>query len=149
LPENARLLTPCCCPRNRAELSDVLCAAPGRAPRERQFPAHTRNWAWEVRRLVDEDFPQARSITLVCDNLNTHPKASLYEAFEPAEAHRLAGKLNIVYTPRNGRWLNVAEIELSVLSEQCLDRRIATAQDLNRELAAWNNDRNNQAGKVN
>lgn len=107
------------------------------------------DWAWQIRRLVDEDFPQARCITLVCDNLNTHVKASLYETFEPAEAHRLASKLNIVYTPRNGSWLNVAEIELSILSEQCLDRRIASAPELDRELAAWNKSRNHQAGTVN
>ncbi len=106
------------------------------------------DWARQIRRLVDEDFPNARHITLVCDNLNTHAKASLYEAFEPAEAHRLASKLHIVYTPRNGSWLNVAEIELSILSEQCPDRRIATAEDLDRELAAWNKSRNDQAGKV-
>ena len=107
------------------------------------------DWAWQIKQLIDQDFPLARSITLVCDNLNTHTKASLYEAFEPAEAHRLASKLKIVYTPRNGSWLNVAEIELSILSEQCLNRRIADAQELDRELKAWNNDRNNKAGKVN
>jgi hypothetical protein len=106
------------------------------------------DWAQQIRQLVDEDFPQARRITLLCDNLNTHGKASLYEAFEPAEAHRLANKLNIVYTPRNGSWLNVAEIELSILSEQCLKRRISTADELDHELNAWNIRRNKEACKL-
>jgi transposase len=106
------------------------------------------DWAQQVRRLVDEDFPKARRITLVCDNLNTHTKASLYQAFKAEEAHRLASKLNIVYTPRNGSWLNVAEIELSILSKQCLHRRIPRADDLDRQLAAWNKSRNAQADKV-
>jgi hypothetical protein len=108
-----------------------------------------REWAQEVKRLLDEDFPAARRVTLVCDNLNTHHVASLYEAFEPAEAHRLARKLRVVYTPRNGSWLNVAEIELSVLSRDCLlGRRIETAGKLDAELAAWEAARNREAGKV-
>ncbi len=82
--------------------------------------------AEEVRRLLDEDYPQARRVKLVCDNLNTHDIASLYEAFPAEEARRL----EIHHTPRNGSWLNVAEIELSVLTRQCLDRRIATAAEL-------------------
>lgn len=107
-----------------------------------------QDWAQQVKKLVDEDFPQAESITLVCDNLNTHGIASLYETFTPEEAHRLARKLNICYTPRNGSWLNVAEIELSILAEQCLDRRIGDQVTLDAELSAWNADRNVQAGKV-
>jgi hypothetical protein len=106
------------------------------------------DWARQIRQLLDEDFPQAQRITLLCDNLNTHAKASLYEAFAPAEAHRLASKLNIVYTPRNGSWLNVAEIELSILAEQCLKRRLRTAEDLDRELGAWNIRRNRDASKL-
>jgi hypothetical protein len=106
------------------------------------------DWAAQVKRLVDEDFPHARKIKLVCDNLNTHHVASLYEAFEPEEARRIARKLEIHYTPRNGSWLNVAEVELSVLSEQCLDRRIGDAAALDRELAAWERRRNQEAGKV-
>jgi DDE superfamily endonuclease len=97
---------------------------------------------------VDEDFPDARRIKLVCDNLNTHHVASLYEAMEPGEARRIARKLEIHYTPRNGSWLNVAEIELGVLSEQCLDRRIPDAAALDTELAAWQQRRNAEAGKV-
>lgn len=106
------------------------------------------DWAEEVRQLLDEDYPQAHKVKLLCDNLNTHNIASLYEAFPAPEAHRLARKLEIYYTPRNGSWLNVAEIELSVLSQQCLDRRISSAEELRSELAAWLNDRNCTASKV-
>lgn len=105
-------------------------------------------WAEEVQQLLDEDYPQARKITLVCDNLNTHNKASLYQAFPAAEAHRLAQRLEIVYTPRNGSWLNVAEIELSVLSRQCLNRRIDSRQKLAREIAAWQDQRNAANNRV-
>jgi hypothetical protein len=108
-----------------------------------------QDWAQQVKRLVDEDFPDARKIVLVCDNLNTHHVTSLYEAFPAAEAHRIARKLEIHYTPRNGSWLNVAEIELSVLSSQCLDRRIPDAPALDAELAAWQPRRNAEASKVN
>jgi hypothetical protein len=100
------------------------------------------DWAEEVRRLLDEDYPQARRIKLVCDNLNTHGIASLYEAFPAPEAHRLARRLEIHYTPRNGSWLNVAEIELSVLSRQCLDRRIGSATELQTQTAVWMQQRN-------
>lgn len=106
------------------------------------------DWAHEVRRLLDEDFPNARKVRLVCDNLNTHHAASLYEAFPAEEARHLARRLEITYTPRNGSWLNVAEIELSFLSRQCLDRRIADGATLDRELAAWTADRNRDASKV-
>lgn len=105
-----------------------------------------RDWAEQVRQLLEEDYPLARKVKLVCDNLNTHSIASLYEAFPAEEAHRLARRLEIHYTPRNGSWLNVAEIELSVLSRQCLNRRIGSPADLKRELAAWQAERNtNQA----
>lgn len=106
------------------------------------------DWAEEIRRLLDEDFPRARIVHLVCDNLNTHHIASLYEAFPANQAHRLARRLNITYTPRNGSWLNVAEIELSFLSRQCLDRRIADHQTLDRELLGWNISRNDEGSKV-
>jgi hypothetical protein len=106
------------------------------------------DWAHEVRRLLEEDFPEARKVHLVCDNLNTHDPASLYEAFPADVAGRLAGRLEITYTPRNGSWLNVAEIELSFLSRQCLDRRIPDAATLERELATWTADRNRDASKV-
>jgi hypothetical protein len=103
------------------------------------------DWAEEVRRLLDEDFPQAKRVRLVCDNLNTHHAASLYAAFGADEARRLARRLEIVYTPRNGSWLNVAEIELSVVSAECLDRRIADLATLQAELAAWTAARNAEA----
>jgi hypothetical protein len=106
------------------------------------------DWAEEIRRLLDEDYPEARKVKLVCDNLNTHHIASLYQAFPAAEALRLARRLEIHYTPRNGSWLNVAEIELSVLSRQCLDRRIATAEELAAECAAWERRRNAQGSRV-
>lgn len=106
------------------------------------------DWAHQIRQLLEEDFPHARKIHLVCDNLNTHHIASLYEAFPADQAHRLAQRLHIIYTPRNGSWLNVAEIELSFLSRQCLDRRIGNAETLDRELRAWNTTRNREAAKV-
>jgi hypothetical protein len=106
------------------------------------------DWAEEIRRLLDEDYPLARKVKLVCDNLNTHSIASLYEAFPAAEAHRLARRLEIHYTPRNGSWLNVAEIELSVLARQCLDRRIGDATGLRREVAAWEEERNERGVEV-
>jgi hypothetical protein len=106
------------------------------------------DWAEEIRRLLDEDFPRARKIHLVCDNLNTHHLASLYEAFPAAEAHRLARRLEITYTPRNGSWLNVAEIELSFLSRQCLNRRLGQARALEKELAAWTKERNRDDSRV-
>ncbi len=100
------------------------------------------DWAEEVRRLLDEDYPHARKVKLVCDNLNTHSIASLYEAFPAAVAHRLARRLEIHYTPRNGSWLNVAEIELSVMARQCLERRIGGAAELRTEVKAWEDERN-------
>ena len=106
------------------------------------------DWAEEVRRLLDEDYPLANKVKLVCDNLNTHSIASLYEAFPAAEAHRLARRLEIHHTPRNGSWLNVAEIELSVLGRQCLDRRIGSASELDSECTAWEAPRNADGSRV-
>jgi hypothetical protein len=100
------------------------------------------DWAEEVRRLLDEDYPHARKVKLVCDNLNTHSIASLYEAFPAAEAHRLARRLELHHTPRSGSWLNVAEIELSVLGRQCLDRRLGSAAEVDAACAAWEAARN-------
>ena len=96
------------------------------------------DWAEVVRKLVDEDYPDKERIVLVMDNLNTHHPASLYEAFEPAEALRIAKRLEIHYTPKHGSWLNIAEIELGVLARQCLDRRIPSQGSLgagNRSMA--------------
>jgi hypothetical protein len=83
----------------------------------------------------------AEKVVLVMDNLNTHKLASLYEAFPPERARRIAEKLEIHYTPKHGSWLNMAEIELSVLARQCLDRRIESAEELRREVEAWEEDR--------
>jgi hypothetical protein len=106
------------------------------------------DWAEEVRRLLEEDYPTARRVKLVCDNLNTHHAASLYEAFPPEEARRLARRLEIHYTPRHGSWLNMAEVELSVAHRQCLDRRVASAAALREELGAWAEGRNARACTV-
>jgi hypothetical protein len=95
-----------------------------------------------IRELVDVHYPDAERIVLVLDNLNTHSPASLYAAFPPAEAKRLADKLEIHYTPKHGSWLNMAEIELSVLARQCLGRRLPDRDTLAREVAAWQADRN-------
>ncbi len=100
------------------------------------------DWALAVRELVEVHYPNADRIVLVMDNLNTHTPASLYEAFDPAEAKRLADKLEIHQTPKHGSWLNIAEIELSVLARQCLDRRIDSRARLLQETAAWEAERN-------
>jgi hypothetical protein len=100
-------------------------------------------WAHQVRQLVDDPrYAEAERITLVCDNLNTHTRASLYQAFAPAEALRIANKLELVHTPKHGSWLNVAEPELSVLTRQCLDRRIASREEVASESTAWDERRN-------
>jgi len=95
-----------------------------------------------MRDLVDVHFPDAPRITLVVDNLNTHVLASLYKAFAPAEARRIWERLEVHYTPKHGSWLNMAEIELSVLARQCLDRRIPDRETLIQEVAAWEAERN-------
>lgn len=100
------------------------------------------DWAHVIKDLVDVHYPEAEQIVLVQDQLNTHTPGSLYEAFSPAEAKRLADKLEIHYTPKHGSWLNVAEIELSVLRRQCLDQRIAALGPLRDEVAAWEARRN-------
>lgn len=95
------------------------------------------DWAGQVKQMLTVDYPNAEKVVLVMDNLNTHNIASLYEAFEPEEAFALAQRLEIHHTPKHGSWLNIAEIELSALSRQCLDRRISDLGVLNTELAAW------------
>ena len=107
-----------------------------------------RDWAEMVRELVDEHYPEAEVIVLMMDQLNTHSIASLYEAFEPEEARRIARKIEIHYTPKHGSWLNMAEIELSVLSRQCLDRRIGDIVTLEREVAIWTTTRNESGATV-
>jgi DDE superfamily endonuclease len=106
------------------------------------------DWAWWIKGMLDERYPDAVSVRLVMDNLNTHSPASLYETFPPEEARRLTERLEIHYTPKHGSWLNVAEIELSVLTGQCLDTRIPDMQTMRRHVAAWENDRNNRTSKV-
>jgi hypothetical protein len=106
-------------------------------------------WAHCMRALVDVYFPHARCIRVVMDNLNTHTLAALYDVFLPAEAKRIADRLEIHYTPKHGSWLNMAEIEFSVVSNQCLDRRIPDAPLLEREVAAWETTRNAQGATVN
>jgi hypothetical protein len=103
------------------------------------------DWAKFIKGMLDERYPQATKVRLVMDNLNTHSVASLYQAFPPEEARRLAERLEIHYTPKHGSWLNVAEIELSVLQSQCLNRRIADQDTLRKEVAAWEADRNNRS----
>jgi hypothetical protein len=102
----------------------------------------TADCAEQMRKLVDEDFPDAEAVRLVVDNLNTHSPAALYATFPPAEAHRIARKLEFHYTPKHGSWLNQAELEFSVLARQCLDRRIPDAADLRTQTAAWTTARN-------
>jgi len=107
------------------------------------------DWAYCVREMVDQIYPDAEQIVLVMDNLNTHNKSSLYEAFEPAEAKRIADKLEIHYTPKHGSWLDMAEIELGILARQCLSRRIDNMEQLKDEVAAWQIIRNTAEAKVN
>lgn len=108
-----------------------------------------QDWAEFIRELVDIHYPQAEKVVLVLDNLNTHVLSALYEVFAPEEARRIIEKLELHYTPKHGSWLNMAEIELSVLSRQCLDRRIGSEDQLKREVAAWQQQRNTSEIKVN
>ena len=106
------------------------------------------DFAQQMRELVDRHFPDATTIRVVLDNLNTHTKAALYEAFPPAEARRLLRKLEFHYTPVHGSWLNMAEIEFSLLARQCLNRRIGDRDTLVTEIAAWENARNEQRATI-
>jgi hypothetical protein len=101
-----------------------------------------RDFAGVVRWLLEEVHPDAEAVVLVMDNLNTHKLASLYEAFEPEEARRLAERLEVHHTPKHGSWLNMAEIELAVLAVQCLDRRIGSAAELRGQVEPWEAERN-------
>ena len=106
-------------------------------------------YAHAMRYLVDELFPEAEVIVLVQDNLNTHTPAALYEVFEPAEAKRILDRPEFHYTPKHGSWLNMVEIELSILCEQCLDDRIPDGETLRRKVRAWETARNEQRATVN
>lgn len=107
------------------------------------------DWADFIREMLNTRYPDAKKVILVMDNLNTHSISSLYEAFPPQEARRLAERLEIHFTPKHGSWLNMAEIELSVLKGQCLDRRIPEIEKMKKEVSAWELDRNNRQSKVN
>lgn len=106
------------------------------------------DWAMEIKFLSDQMYPDAEKIILVMDNLNTHKPSSLYKVFPPAEARRIIKRLEIHYTPKHGSWLNMAEIELNVMTRQCLSRRIETITLLKKELAAWKAERNRNKAKV-
>jgi hypothetical protein len=107
------------------------------------------DWAREIKVLLDEDYPEVEKVILVCDNLNTHCVAALYEAFPPEEARRLAQRLELHYTPRHGSWLNIAECELSAFSRQCLAQRVPDAATLARKAKTWEADRNRRQQGVN
>lgn len=107
-----------------------------------------QDWAKLIQELVDVHYPEAEKVVLVLDNLNTHTLGSLYETFPPQEARRIAERLELHYTPKHGSWLNMAEIELSVLARECLDRRIPDQETLGRETAAWEADRNARAATM-
>jgi len=106
------------------------------------------DWARFIKYLLVTAYPEAAMLVLVMDNLNTHTIASLYEAFDPATALALAARLEIHYTPKHGSWLNMAETELSILSGQCLDRRLDNKDFMTREIAAWEQDRNARQSKI-
>ena len=107
------------------------------------------DFAEVILELCDKIYPKAEKIVLVMDNLNTHSPASLYKAFKPEEAKRLADKLEIHYTPKHGSWLNMAEIELSILSRQCMDDYFETQDELSRAIAAWERSRNEIKAGIN
>jgi len=107
-----------------------------------------KDWALAMKELSDVQYPDAEKIDIVMDNLNTHTPASFYEAFEPEEALRLTNRFVFHFTPKHGSWLNIAEIELSVLSRQCLDRRMPDMAFLESEVKAWEDERNDQIVKV-
>lgn len=106
------------------------------------------DWAEEIKYLVEVMYPDAEKILLVMDNLNTHKAASLYKAYPPAEARRMIKRLEFHYTPKHGSWLNIAEIELNVMTRQCLSRRISTIELLQHELSAWETERNQTQAKI-
>jgi hypothetical protein len=106
------------------------------------------DWAHIMRQLVDDWYPNAKRIRVIMDNLNTHKLSTLYKVFDPAEARRLCQRLEIHYTPKHGSWLNMAEIEFSVLVRQCLDRRIPQEKRLRDEIEAWERERNCRQTKI-
>jgi len=107
-----------------------------------------RDWAWCIRELLEDYYPEAVTLHVVLDNLNTHTGAALYETFAPEHARRLLDRLEFHYTPKHASWLNMAEIEIGVLSRQCLNRRIDTVQTMAEEIAAWEVKRNADGVKL-
>jgi len=107
------------------------------------------DWAKFIKQIADEMYPDAKKITLVMDNFKTHTIGAFYEAFEPMEAKRLIDKFEFINTPKHGSWLNMAEIELHILNSQCLNRHIATVEDMKKEVKAWQEHRNNKGSKIN
>jgi transposase len=107
------------------------------------------DWAGQIKKLVDMDFPHAEKIVLVMDNLNTHTIGSLYKAFSPEEARRLRNKLELHYTPKHGSWLNMAEIEINILANHGLSKRVSTMEQMQKEVASWVKARNQSANKIN
>ena len=107
------------------------------------------DWALQIMDLVDHKYPDVKKIILVMDNLNTHKGASLYKAFPPEEARRILDRIEFHYTPKHGSWLNMAEIELSILGRQCLNRRIPDQKTFRKEVAVWQEKRNSIAGPMN
>jgi len=108
-----------------------------------------KDWAKFIKRIADEKYPEAKKITLVMDNFKTHSLGAFYETFEPSEAKRLIDRFEFVFTPKHGSWLNMAEIELHVLNSQCLNRHLATNQEIKQEVEAWQKHRNNKNSKIN
>jgi hypothetical protein len=108
-----------------------------------------KDWARFVKRIADELYPKADKITLVMDNFKTHAASAFYETFEPKEAKRIWDRLEFVFTPKHGSWLNMAEIELHVLNSQCLNRHISTIEEIKEQVEAWQNHRNNKISKIN
>lgn len=107
-----------------------------------------RDWAEFIKKLSDEIYPNAKKITLVMDNLKTHTTGALYERYEPEEAKRICNRFEFVYTPKHGSWLNMAEIELRVLTGQCLNRRLGTIEEVTKQVKAWEKQRNNKDSKI-
>jgi transposase len=108
-----------------------------------------KDWAKFVKRIADEMYPQARKITLIMDNFKTHSIGAFYETFEPVEAKRLIDRFEFVFTPKHGSWLNMAEIEFHILNSQCLNRHIATIEDIKQEIECWQEYRNHKNCKIN
>ena len=108
-----------------------------------------KDWAKFMKRIADQMHPQAKKIRLVMDNFKTHDASAFYETFVPEEAKRLWDRFEFVFTPKHGSWLNMAEIELHVLNGQCLNRHIATMEEIKSEVEAWQNHRNNKTSKIN